>query len=315
MKNLNKIAIIAILFIVTVTLAGCEALPGNLSSDGTGELTMFIADKPVNNVAEVNVTLEKVEIHEEEAGWITLTDFADDGGEKTFDLLKLRFDEELLGQKQIAVGTYNQIRLIVAADKENQAGAGNYSGKSYVRYNNDSTEDIFIPSGVQTGLKINHEFTIENNEFKRLVLDNNVAEIMHSAGKSGKIILRPTAIEVIDKLISGNIEGYVLADINDDGSNEVITEYDVIVEALNDNGEVVKSTVADNEEGKFLLRGLEEGEYTINAYAVDNTEDKNKVYELPVTKNPGGEEEINISITADQTTTLENNIILEPITQ
>ena len=159
------------------------------------------------------------------------------------------------------------------------------------------------------------EFIIEDNEVKRLVLDNNVAEIMHSAGKSGKIILRPTAIEVIDKLISGNIEGYVLADINDDGSNEVITEYDVIVEALNDNGEVVKTTVADNEEGKFLLRGLEEGEYTINAYAVDNTEDKNKVYELPVTKNPGGEEEINISITADQTTTLENNIILEPITQ
>lgn len=315
MKNFNKIAIIAILFLVTVTLAGCGALSG-VSDDGSGNLAMYIADKPVNDVAEVNVTLEKVEIHEEETGWITLTDFDDHGGERTFDLLKLRFNEELLGQKQIEAGTYNQIRLIVAANEEGQAGSGNYSGKSYVVYKDETkeNEDIFIPSGKQTGLKIDHKFTIENNEIKRLVLDNNVADIMHSAGQSG-IILRPTAIEIIDKLISGNVEGNVFADI--DGSNEVITEYDVIVEALNEDDEVVKDTVAGTEEGKFLLRGLkaekESGEnYTINVYAVDA--EQNIVYELPEAKKPGGSEEINVTITAGETAIIEE-IILQDSTQ
>ena len=315
MKNLNKLAIVAVVFLVTLTLTGCGTMSDNTSSDGSGELAMFIADKPVNDVAEVNVTLEKVEIHNKETGWMTLTEFEDSDGEKTFDLLKLRFNEELLGQKQIEAGTYNQIRLIVAANQQKKAG--NNSGKSYIVYKDETKEndDIFIPSGTQTGLKIKHEFTIENNEVKRLVLDNNVAKIMHSAGQSGKIILRPTAIEVIDKLTSGNVEGFVLADTNDDGNNEVITEYDVILEALNENDEVVKDTVAGTEEGKFLLRGLEEGEYTINAYAVDNTEEQNKVYELPADKQPGGAEEINVSVTADETKTIEQDIILEEIVQ
>ncbi len=313
MKNLNKISIIAILFLVTVTLAGCEAMPGDFF-DGTGKLAMYIADKPVNDAKKVNVVLEKVEVHEEEAGWITLNEFDVENDEGKFDLLTLRFDEELLGEKQISAGTYNQIRLIVAADEEGQHGAENYSGKSHVVYKDDTKESIFIPSGTQTGLKINHEFTIEEGEIKQLVLDNNVADIMKDTKGNG-IILRPTAINVIDKVISGNIEGKVLADTDNDGNNEAIKDYDVIVEALDDNNEVISSSVAsvkdteDKDAGSFLLRGLNEGEYTINAYAVD--ENESKVYKLAENEQPGGVDEINITVIAGETANIEGNIILE----
>ncbi|MGM0411518.1 MAG: DUF4382 domain-containing protein, partial [Bacillota bacterium] len=163
MKFKKKFLIIAVLFLFTFTLAGCESLPGNFSSDGSGELRMSIADKPVNDVKEVNVVLEKVEVHNEEEGWITLNEFDVENGEGKFDLLKLRFDEELLGQEEMPAGKYDQIRLIVAADEEDKGknGSNNYSGQSHVVYEeDDSKEGIFIPSGTQTGLKINHEFII-----------------------------------------------------------------------------------------------------------------------------------------------------------
>ena len=90
MKNLNKVAIIAILFLVTVTLAGCEALPGNLSSDGTGQIVMSVADAPETAADNVFVSIDEVKIHNSDNDeWITLNDFeSEENGTLKVDLLK-----------------------------------------------------------------------------------------------------------------------------------------------------------------------------------------------------------------------------------
>lgn len=296
----------AIITLLGLGLFGCQQNP---DSDSGGELALFLADKPVNDVAQVLVTIDEVQVKREDTQWETINDFSEEeNGEKQFDLMDLRFNEELLGQEKLLEGNYNQIRLIVAAN-ENEDGnenPGQNSGKSKVVYTDESgkaDEDIFIPSGTQTGLKINHNFEITEDTITRLVLDADVSKIMHEAGD--KIILRPTAINVIDKVVSGNIKGRVIAEDTD----EAITESDVVIEALDDNDEVVTSTVAlaedesDSEEpaGSFLLRGLKEGTYNIKAYVVD---DEGKIDESNYTETTVE----NIEVTAEETT--EKDIVL-----
>ena len=333
MTNKKLFSVIAILTLVLV-VAGCSTTSDdNLTSNDEGQLALSVADAPVNDVESVYVTFKAVEVHNaEEDEWKVVNDFADEGGEKEFDLLELRFDDALLGQKQLPTGTYDQIRLIVAASENGNKGNGPDGGQSYVEFKDGSTTNLFIPSGTQTGLKIPHEFTIEEGVITRLVADISVKEIMHSAGQSGKIILNPTqAIDIIPTVISGNVSGRVFADVDGDGTfdeeedgnlDEVLTtaDYDVTVEAYQ-GGELVKSTVAtsenldtnddgtiDKQAGSYLLRGLEQGDYTIKAKVMkENTDgdmvevensDGNPLYQLeaPQDITVKAEEEVSVDL-------------------
>ena len=302
-KSLGLILILALVLII----GGCSSSDDSLSSD-SGELALSISDAPVNNAKNVFVTLDKVEVHSQEQGWILINDFESDqynNGELEVDLLDLRFDDQLLGQKSLPEGTYEQIRLYVAT-RDQDVNDPTTLGKSYVVYKDSSgqvqEDNIFIPSGVQSGLKIDHTFTIEQGTIKQLLLDNDVSKLLNQAGQSNKIMLRPTAIDIIDKQSSGNIEGIVKADTNNDGSNEAITKYDVVVEALDAEGNLIKSTVATTTEttedktrpaGSFKLRGLAEGNYQINAYAEDDS--GTKIYKL--------EKTVEVNVTAANTNT------------
>jgi hypothetical protein len=188
---------------------------------------------------------------------------------------------------QLPEGSYDQIRLIVdAAEKDT-----NNNGKSYIEYKNGDTTNLKIPSGMQTGLKIPHEFKIKSGVITRLIADISVKEMMHTAGNSGKVILHPTrSIDIIPTIVSGDVTGRVFADTNDDGtigSDEVLTDpnYDVNVKAYQD-GDLIKSTVAtiedldtdddgtvDKAAGSYLLRGLEKGDYTIKAKVTEENAD------------------------------------------
>ncbi|MEJ6952515.1 DUF4382 domain-containing protein [Natronospora cellulosivora (SeqCode)] len=305
-----------LLIVPILIFTGCSSILGNLN-DGSGELALFIADRPVNNVDKVLVSLSEVQVKRDNSPWETINDFNEYDGEKEFDLLTLRFGEALLGQKTLPSGQYSEIRLIVAADEDGNPGLN--AGKSRVIYNDGSEEAIFIPSGTQTGLKINHNFTIQDGSFTRLILDADVSKIMHAAGNSGNIILRSTAIEVVDKVISGNIEGRVVGDNNEDEINyEAIKDSDVLIQAIQED-EVIKSTVAlanesiqliDGEEvlkeaGTFFLRGLSEGNYKIKAFIVDDegNEDLNSIYQSSTIND--------IEVKAEQTTLINEDIILE----
>ena len=324
MKGKKKI-VIAIIAVLTLSLVGCSNF-SSLNSDGTGDMILSIADKPVNDVAHVYVTLDKVTVHNVDTGWTTINDFADKtDGELRIDLLQLRFDEQLLGQKTLPSGTYDQIRLYVAAKEdgtghtESQGVNPANLGKSYVEYKNGDTENIFIPSGTKSGLKINKDsdwdgITIEDGSVTELVLDNNVAKIMHQTG-NGKIMLRPTAIDVVNKVVSGNIQGRVVADKDGDGTADgAITNSDVVIDAVDSSGNVVKSTVATIEDpdgkeepkkaGSFFLRGIKEGTYKLNVYLVN--EDGNKITDTYKEKVKS-----DVQINARETTKLESSIILE----
>lgn len=271
-EALKRYLLLGTLILALILLGGCSGV----NKTGTGELALFLADTPVNDVAHVWVTLERVDVIREDAAVETINEFDVANGEGKFDLLQLRFDEELLGQKTLPAGTYNQIRLIVAADNDNYEYPEK-SGMSYIVFTDGREDaDIFIPSGKETGLKINHKFVIEDGEIKRLILDNDISKLLKQAGGSGLIILEPTAIKVVDQLISGSVWGRVLND-----QNQVITDVNVYIKAIDPgtgeyvtdvNGEVIQTIasakpVGEVEAGSFKLRGLMEGTYHIEISA------------------------------------------------
>ncbi|MFP4661537.1 MAG: DUF4382 domain-containing protein [Halanaerobiales bacterium] len=320
---MKKYIILSVLIISALLFSACSSSVSDGISEGSGELVLFLADKPVNNVDKVLVTISEVQVKRTDTEWETINSFEENGGEQEFDLMQLRFDDTLLGQRSLPAGHYEQIRLIVAADENGIGnGKGHNAGKSRVIYEDGTSDDIFIPSGTQTGLKINHDFIIEDGVITRLVLDADVSKIMHRAGNSSKIILRPTAIDVIDKVISGNIEGRVLDENGNNIYDSIAEEYDVVVEAYQ-NGEVVKSTVAVAEEytkdtndddsditkpaGTFFLRGLLEGTYTLKAYVADVAD--GEVIEETTTYQPTTVENVNVA--AEETTILDSTIKLQ----
>jgi len=268
----KKLVLLALALGLVLSFAGCDIF--SLGGD-TGTLAIYLADMPVNDVKEVNVTLSRVEVKKDNE-WVEIRNFEeDDEYDGKFDLLTLRFDEALLGQEYLPEGNYNQIRLIIAAPEAPEDEVPPYDGhKSYiVKNNNEERIPIFVPSGTQTGLKINHQFSIEADSITKLILDVDVRDMLLKAGESGKIILGPTSIKVIDKVISGNIMGKVLA--FDDNGGEVIEDTDVIIKAFktDDDEKPAAEAVASTEDengvpaGSFKLRGLLEGKYYITVEA------------------------------------------------
>jgi hypothetical protein len=272
---LKKITVLIVVAFVVLTLTGCSS---NNNSDGYGELALNIADRPVNDVVEVLVTIDEVQVHRDGV-WEVINDFEDQGGEKVFDLLDFRFEKALLGQERLAAGEYDQIRLIVAS--EDGKGDPKELIKSRVVYTDDTEDQIFIPSGMQTGLKINHDFIVQEGSITELTLDVNVADMLHEAGNSGNIILGPTSIKIIDEIFSGRITGQVLNGTTDPPL--AVTDQDVILEAYESDADIetaapVASTVALSKEdddgrpaGSFFLRGLKAGTYKIKAYTRDES--------------------------------------------
>jgi hypothetical protein len=302
---LKKFAFLIVIALLVLSLTGCSS---NNSSDGYGELALNIADRPVNDVAEILVTIDEVQVHKDGV-WEVINNFEDEGGEKEFDLLELRFEKALLGQERLAAGEYDQIRLIVASEEGN--GDPKELIKSRVVYKeeiNRADDKLFIPSGMQTGLKINHNFIIQEGSITELTLDVNAADMLdqlNEAGNSGKIILGPTSIKIIDEIVSGSITGQVLNGTLE--TPEAVIDQDVIVEAYESDADIetadpVASTVALSKEddkgrpaGSFFLRGLEAGTYKIKAYTSD--ESLNAIKE-------------DIEVTAEETTDI-GEILLE----
>jgi hypothetical protein len=98
------------------------------------------------------------------SGWTTLVDT-----EQTYDLLELQGDvTEALGGNTIPAGDYNQLRLILSDAEVVVDG---------------QTNDLFVPSGTQTGFKLNHDFDVPAGAECNMVLDFNAEESIKKTGR------------------------------------------------------------------------------------------------------------------------------------
>lgn len=229
----NKLLIIpsAIIVAFSVLFTGC----GTGSDTGAGTMTVEMTDAPIDSADAVNVFIERVEVQSQDgSGWITLNE-----PQQEYNLLELvNGATEVIGSAELEEGTYNQIRLILSRD-----------GHSVVV---DGMEhSMKVPSGAQTGVKLNINAEIEADIEYVLLLDFEASRSVVKAGESDMYLLKPV-IRAQEKAITGNIEGVV----EPAGSQPVVY-------AIADS-DTVSSTVADTTSGEFRLIGLQEGTYSVS---------------------------------------------------
>ncbi len=234
--------------LVTLVLAACGGGGGSGNTGGsTGFLRVALTDAPCD-YKSVYITVEKVAVHTSSAaadtdmGWreIVLPT------PRRIDLRMLTNGVlEELGSMPLPAGTYQQVRLVLAANSSTAPTAN-----AVVMHGSTTEMPMDTPSGMQTGLKLRHTFEVPVGQTADLVLDFDACKSVVSRGNSGQFNLKPV-MSAMARLTTG-IEGYV---------NTTVANGTTTVSAQK-NGVPVRATAPDAT-GRFLLSPIPEGSYSV----------------------------------------------------
>ena len=232
-----------------IAVAGLAACGGGGGAE-TGTLNLALTDAPACGYDSVNVTIEKVRVHQSSSanpddrnGWseILLSPAL------RVDLLKLQNGALAeLGEVTLPTGRYNQMRLVLADNK----GANPLANS--VIPTGGSEVALTTPSGQQSGVKAK-QFSIDiaANQLAKFVIDFDACKSVVVRGGSGQYNLKPQ-LTVIPRYVSG-VAGFVDAAIVANGNTSV---------SLQQAGVVIKATTPDST-GRFLLQPAAPGSYTL----------------------------------------------------
>ncbi len=192
---------VAAVILPLIMFTACEKDNGT-----TGTLKLSITDAPIDSdgITGVFITVTEVQYHTDESGWKVFEDYE---GPRSFNLLDLqRGESELLGSFEMEAGTYTQIRFMLDAPA---MGMGQHANPGcYLEFKDGTTQNLFVPSGAQTGYKAVGKFTVPMNGEVEVTADFDVRKSVVKAGASGKYLLKPTIRLVVDNQ-AGQIAGGV----------------------------------------------------------------------------------------------------------
>jgi len=251
-------------------------------SSGQGSLNVNLTDAPVDEAANVFVTLRGISLNREEGGWVD-HDFETP---QRIDLLTLQdgttFD--LFSDNDIEAGTY-EVRLNLYSDDDNQLD-------NYIVISEGGAEhELTIPSGFQTGLKLTQTIEVSANGTADYTIDFDVRQSIVLRGNpqnNNGYLLKPT-LRLVNNAASGTISG-VITDttlLTTDCSDQDPLTHNVIYvfEGANvtpddyDGEEPEAITTAnvelddDSGEYRYTTSPLPDGEYTISLTCNSDLED------------------------------------------
>ena len=174
----------------------------------TGTLSLSLKDAPIDLQA-VYVTIKEVQVHmgdnevedANESNNVAGDQNSSDNNawkvvvapNKTYNLLALQDGvTAFLGEENLTVGHYTQMRLILGTEAE--ANATNILGNphdyaNYVVVNNQE-EELVVPSGFQTGIKLIKGFDIYTDQNTSLMIDFDANKSVHLNGNG--YTMKPT---------------------------------------------------------------------------------------------------------------------------
>ena len=206
-------ACLLVFTLVMLQMHGCGGSSGGSVSTPTGTLQVNLTDSPAfPTFNSVHITIDKVVVvptgkegsADTDPGLPVIATFP---GGLGVDILNLHFLPQLLGTVDIPAGSYSQVRLILAPD---QPTLNNYV---ILSSNLNQKLPLTTPSAQESGLKVVGNFTVTAGALNTILLDFNPNDAIVIAGQSGKIILNPTGIHIIQVFNSltnaGSISGTI----------------------------------------------------------------------------------------------------------
>ncbi len=248
--NWSRLARMSLLALA-LSAAGCGG-GGGIGGTGSpaGAMHVSLGDAPACGYDAVNVTIEKVRVHQSasasdtDAGWseIVLSPA------RRVDLLTLTNGVlEDLGQTSLPAGKYTQLRLVLASNDATTPLANS------VVPTGGSETALDTPSAQQSGLKLNADIDVPADKVVDLVIDFNACKSVVRRGNSDKYNLKPV-LSVTQVLSDAGMRvvGYVDPSIASTGTGV----------SVQSGGTVVKATVPDLT-GKFVLYPVPVGTYDL----------------------------------------------------
>ncbi len=231
----------------SLIVIGCDSDDPAGPTDGEGRMVMYLADAPAEMFTEVNVEIERIEIHSENSGWIEVKSEA-----AIYNLLELTNGTmAVLVDTNVEADTYTMIRVHIG-------------GESNIVIEG-SMADISISAGAQGGVDLNHQVELQAGATTEILLDFDAHRSVSGTLVGGFELEPVIRVQSMEK--AGNISGRVLP-----------VEARAVVIASQE-GEIITSTHAEEDSGEYKLVSLAEGEYDIEIVA------RNDEYESEVFTN------------------------------
>lgn len=198
----------------------------------TAKLEVRLTDAP-GDYEQVNIDIQSVEINSGDgnSGWTTL-----DVKSGVYNILELTNGlDTLLATAELPAGQISQIRLIL----------GNNNSVKV----NGETKPLSTPSAQQSGLKLNLNATLVEGITYTITLDFDAARSIVAKG-NGTYSLKPV-IRAIETSTSGAIKG-------------IVTPLEAAPAVFAIVGTDTVATAYTDDAGKFMLRSLPAGSYTVS---------------------------------------------------
>ncbi|MEJ2140789.1 MAG: DUF4382 domain-containing protein [Gammaproteobacteria bacterium] len=255
---------------------------GGGSTGATGKLNLNITDAPIDKAAEVVVAFSGLSIKPADGPAFDIN-FEDSNGNpeiKYIDLLSLQGANSLniLDDYTLPAGHYNWIRLHVISSK-------NTTDSYIVIEQGGMMYPLYVPSGDETGLKLNRGFTILADRTATFTIDFDLRKsVVEPANPSTAYKLKPT-LRIVENQNAGNIVGTIgnitLNDASCTGTDYAVYAFSgagVMPDDMDgiDPDPVSSSLLTDT--FSYGIGFLEQGDYTLafTCQAADDLEDSSE---------------------------------------
>jgi hypothetical protein len=200
MKSLNYLS----LLVIAALTISCDSSTDS-SDNSTGSLSLNITDAPIDDAFSVVVQFSEVQLKGEEEDQNLSFVFEEP---KSINLLELQGSESeaLFLNEVVPAGVYNEVRLIVNAEPGVE--------DTYIVLNEGGAQhDMTVPSGSQSGLKVNGAFTVPINGASNFTIDFDVRKSIVKSGNVNsangiKYHLKPV-LRIVDNSMVGHISGTI----------------------------------------------------------------------------------------------------------
>ncbi len=284
--------IIGLAAVTSLTLAGCGGgSGGDQLSETFGFVSLGISDGPIHSARKVCVTFTDIELKPAD-GPSTLIELSEP---QKINLLDFQGDNAMpiLTKHQLPAGNYNWMRLGVDAVQGSNGGAGDTGGEvcdgdaSYIVMDDNTVNNLYVPSGANTGLKLHGGYVVPVNDTVYLTAEFDLGKsITAPPGQAPDVKLRPT-IKLVNNNDVGTLTGQVANELAEAESCEpsvYVFNDGVVPNAIEDDVEDVEDPIAtalvepqDQADGSvqwhytigFLLTGNYEAAFTCDGQSFE----------------------------------------------
>lgn len=282
--------------VVSFILFGLTGCSGGDAADGTGRMSVSVTDAPVDDASSVVVQFSGVAFKREGASTEVVQNLSP--SPRQLDLLEYQEGRAalLLDRVTLPAGNYEWIRLIV----DNEPNVRD----SYIVLTSGQECELRVPSGAESGLKLNRGFTLPADGSAALTIDFDLRKSIHAPpGQQGSTpdcsqayLMRPT-LRVVDDANVGAIAGTVDSALVTDTCLPkvyVFSGSDVVPDDLEDSGAapdvdplVVASVAVENGSTAFGYRAafLPPAAYTVAFTCGDDDPSDDEVLTFLTPKN------------------------------